>query len=101
MIEHPLSVGTAEGDPEHEMIVLDIPGCRRDQGEIGVVGLRLLDEKPSLLARDRGYRTILDRRGAVAIALEHCIDVELSHAASVPLAAYSPLASTSYVLRIT
>ena len=39
--------------------------------------LGLLDEAHPLLARHRGQRAVLHRRGPRAIALEHCVDVEL------------------------
>ena len=48
-----------------------------DDREVLEVELRLLDELHALLARDRRQRPVLDRRGALAEAGEHRVDVEL------------------------
>ena len=48
-----------------------------DDREVLEVELRLLDEPHALLARDRRQRPVLDRRGPLAEAREHRVDIEL------------------------
>lgn len=61
------------------MVVLHRPGRRTDKGEIGVIGLRLIDEPLALGPSDRRQGSVFDGGGALPVTLEHRVHIELSH----------------------
>ena len=73
----------AERDAENELSVLHRPLGVGEECKVCVVDLCLIDEALSFLAGDRRQRPVLDGGGAVLEALDHGVDVELSHTETI------------------
>lgn len=65
------------------MCVVDFPRGVGNESEVGVVGLRLLDELLSFATGDRRKGSISDRCGSFLVSLEHCVNIELGHASTL------------------
>lgn len=69
----------AERDPQHQVLVHNLPGGITDQSEIQIVGFGLIDELLALGSGNRWQRSIPDCGRTLLVAIDHRVNIQFSH----------------------